>query len=76
MNQNQFPSLAVLFSNLQNHNDVITQIAIDLKNAREVGRVVSALSSGAGFASSMLNWVISMMHLLHYHKNPKLQLSA
>ena len=44
--------------------------------AHGVGRVVGALGSEAGFAGSMLNWVISMMHVLHYHKNPKLQLSG
>ena len=38
--------------------------------------MVGALGSEAGFADSMLNQVISMMHVLHYHKNPKLQLSG
>ena len=46
------------------------------KTAHGVGRVVGALGSEAGFAGSMLNKVISMMHVLHYHKNPKLQLSS
>ena len=32
-----------------------------------VGRVVGALGSEAGFAGSMLSWVISMMHVLRYH---------
>ena len=44
--------------------------------AHEVGRVVGVLSSEAGFAGSMLYKVISMMHVLHYHKNSKLQLSG
>ena len=44
--------------------------------AHGVGRVVSALGSEAGFAGSMLNLVISMMHVLHYHKNLKLQLTG
>ena len=44
--------------------------------AHGVGRVVGALGSEAGFAGSMLNWVISMMHVPHYHKNRKLQLSG
>ena len=38
--------------------------------------MVGALGSEAGFAGSMLNKVICMMHVLHYHKNPKLQLSG
>ena len=41
-----------------------------------VGRVVGALGSEVGFAGSMRNYVISMMHVLHYHKNPKVQLSG
>ena len=41
-----------------------------------VGRMVGVLGSEAGFAGSMLNQVISMMHVLQYHKNPKLQLSG
>ena len=43
------------------------------------GPLVGALCSETGFAGSMLNSVISMMHVLHYHKNPKkkiLQLPA
>ena len=38
--------------------------------------MVGVLGSEAGFAGSMLNQVISMMHELHYLKNPKLQLSG
>ena len=38
--------------------------------------MVVALSFEAGFAGSMLNEVISMMCVLHYHKNPKPQLSG
>ena len=38
--------------------------------------MVGALGSETGFASSMLNVVISMMHVLLYHKNSKLQLSG
>ena len=44
--------------------------------AHEVGQVVGAMGSEAGIAGSMLNYVISMMHKLHYRKNPKLQLSG
>ena len=44
--------------------------------AHGVGRVVGALGSEAGFAGSMLNWVISMMYVLHYNKNPKPHLSG
>ena len=38
--------------------------------------MVGALGSETGFAISMLNVVISMMHVLLYHKNSKLQLSG
>ena len=44
--------------------------------AHGVGRVVGALGSEAGFAASMLNLVISMMHVFHYLKHPKLQYMA
>ena len=44
-----------------------------LLSAHGVGRVVGVLGSEAGFVGSMLNEVISMMHVLHYHKNSKLQ---
>ena len=45
-------------------------VLLTLISAHGVGRVVGVLGSEAGFAGSM---VISMMHVLHYHKNPKLQ---
>ena len=48
----------------------------DAAFAHGVGRVVGALGSEAGFAGSMLNLVISMMHVLNCHKNPKPQLSG
>ena len=57
-------------------NAVITLITTNTCYAHGVGRVVGALGSEVGFAGSMLNKIISMMHALHYHKNPKLQLSG
>ena len=44
--------------------------------AHGVGRVVGALGTVAGLSGSMLNQIISMMHVPHYHKNAKLQLSS
>ena len=60
-------TLAKLFeqeviSEWQLTTEMHSHLKIVLK-ARGLGRVVGALGSEAGFAGSMLNWFISMMHV-------------